>query len=314
MRFDRVEPPVDVRIGRGDRVDQGLGVGVARRADHRLDIAGLDDAAGVEHHHRVGDLVGGGEVVGDVDQRDAGLVLQPQQQLQDGGAQRGVDHRDRFVGQDDLRIEQQRAGDHDALALPAGKLVRVAAKGFSRAQADPFECRFDQRPGVIAVVGDAEAGQRREQRMIDGVERVEHVERVLKHRLHLAAERLPAGAGEPAQIGAAIGDAAFARRLQSEQQPGQRGLAAAAFADHGGDRRPLAADGQAGPGERHLGGAAAEAGPEGHADAMRLKPAGTRGQAGHAASARWQATSCPGATGRDSGVSLRQRATADGQR
>ncbi len=33
---------------------------------------------------------------------------------------------DRFVGHDQLRVQRERAGDADALALTAGELVRVA--------------------------------------------------------------------------------------------------------------------------------------------------------------------------------------------
>ena len=46
-------------------------------------------------------------------------------QLQDLAAHRGVEARDRLVGDDQPRVERHRARDHDALALAAGDLVRV---------------------------------------------------------------------------------------------------------------------------------------------------------------------------------------------
>ena len=47
------------------------------------------------------------------------------EQLQDLGADRDVEHRDRLVGDHDLRLRRQRPRHDDALPLPAGELVRV---------------------------------------------------------------------------------------------------------------------------------------------------------------------------------------------
>jgi hypothetical protein len=48
------------------------------------------------------------------------------QQLQDLRAHRDVERRQRFVADEDARPVHDRAGQRDALALPAGELVRVA--------------------------------------------------------------------------------------------------------------------------------------------------------------------------------------------
>ena len=65
------------------------------------------------------------------------LVAQLHQQPQDLAADRRVEVRHRLVGDDDLGLERERAGDHHALALTAGQLVRVRAGRSARAAASP---------------------------------------------------------------------------------------------------------------------------------------------------------------------------------
>jgi hypothetical protein len=51
---------------------------------------------------------------------------QAAQKVQHLGLNGGIQRRGRFVQQQDLRFQHQRAGDGDALALAAGQLVRIA--------------------------------------------------------------------------------------------------------------------------------------------------------------------------------------------
>ena len=81
-------------------------------------------------------VVGGGEVVGDVDDRHAGAVAQAAEQVDDRHAQRGIDHRHRLVGDDQRRPRDQRARDGDALQLAARQLVRKASPHLGQRQAD----------------------------------------------------------------------------------------------------------------------------------------------------------------------------------
>ena len=67
------------------------------------------------------------EVVGDQDQRQAELLAQPLEQLQDLRLHDHVERRRRLVGDHQRRAAGEREGDHHPLALPAGELVRVAA-------------------------------------------------------------------------------------------------------------------------------------------------------------------------------------------
>ena len=66
--------------------------------------------------------------MGNVDDRDAEVAVERPELIEDGGAERGVDHRNWLVRHDQPRAEQHGTGDHDALPLPAAELVREAAK------------------------------------------------------------------------------------------------------------------------------------------------------------------------------------------
>ena len=91
------------------------------------DSADLDDLAEVHHRHPLADVAHHGEVVGDEEVAEAEPLLQVLQQVHDTGLDAHVERRDRLVEHDELRIERQRPGDADALALPTGELVREPA-------------------------------------------------------------------------------------------------------------------------------------------------------------------------------------------
>ena len=73
----------------------------------------------------------------DVDDRDPEILVQRPQAAQHQRAQRRIDHRDRLVGDQQARLQQQRARDHQALALAARQLVRKAAERVGVVQPDP---------------------------------------------------------------------------------------------------------------------------------------------------------------------------------
>src|SRR5271154_7170215 len=73
--------------------------------------------------------------------------------------------------------------------------------------------------------------------MVDGVERVENRERVLKNRLHFAPVVELLLARKRPDVLTAINDVADGRRDEAEQKHRQRRLSAAALAGDGEDRR-----------------------------------------------------------------------------
>ena len=113
--------------GRGSaRPPAASGIGMLRVAEHVLGRAGLDDLAEIHDGDAVADLLHHRHVVRDEEVGEAQLGLQLLQELQDLRLDRDVERGDAFVGDDDLRVEAERAGDADALALAAGEFVRIA--------------------------------------------------------------------------------------------------------------------------------------------------------------------------------------------
>ena len=102
----------------------------------------LDGLAEVHHQHAVGDVADDVEVVRDEDVGQAEVALQVLEQVQDLRLHRDVERRDGLVADDQLRIDGERAGDADALALAAGELVREAVVVL-RVEADDLEQLLD---------------------------------------------------------------------------------------------------------------------------------------------------------------------------
>ncbi len=79
--------------------------------------------------------------------REPELVLKLHEQVHDLRLDRHVERRDRLVEHHHLRVQRERAGDADALALPAGELVREAVRVL-RAQADRAQELLDAAPAL----------------------------------------------------------------------------------------------------------------------------------------------------------------------
>ncbi len=157
------------------------------------------------------------------------LGLQVPQQIDDLCLHRNIQRGHRLVAHYEARMQHQRAGDADALALTAGELVRIA---IARPLGQPHQGQHVghrlARPGVHPRAMD-------QQRFGDDVlhrhARVQRAERVLEDDLHgapLVAQRL---ALQVADVLAVEQDGAAARLDQPDQQPPERRLATAGFAD-----------------------------------------------------------------------------------
>jgi FtsZ-binding cell division protein ZapB len=113
-------------VGDGDGGEQGARVGVERVGVQLLGRGHLDDAAEVHDGHAVGDVLDDGEAVRDEEVGEVELALQVFQKVDDLRLHAHVERGDGLVGHDELRVQGERPRDADALALPAGELVRVA--------------------------------------------------------------------------------------------------------------------------------------------------------------------------------------------
>ena len=105
------------------------------------------------------------------------------------GADRDVERRHRLVADEALRLEHERRGDHDALALTARELVRVAVpEALRRAQAGPLEGRQSSLDAVVPALSDLVDLERLLHQRADAHPRVERLVGILEHHLDPAPE------------------------------------------------------------------------------------------------------------------------------
>jgi len=131
----------------GHRGQERPAVGVLGVLDELAGRCHFHDATRVHDRDAVGEVACAGQVVGDVQECQLLLGLQVLEQVQDLSATRGVDHRDRLVGHQVVRLQDHGPGDADALALPARERVGVLLgelRGWR--ELDLFEGR--QHPGL----------------------------------------------------------------------------------------------------------------------------------------------------------------------
>ena len=303
--------------------EQRLGVGMQRLAGERARLAAFDDLAEIHHHDLVAHVRHGGEVVGDEEVGEAEPRLQIAQQVEDLGADRDVERRDRLVQHDQLGRQDQRAGDGDALALAAREFVREEI-GRALRQADQVE-QLQHAPAdlgrVDLLVGDQRLGD-------DGADAHARIERgvgILEHRLDGFAVVPAAGRVQPGEIAALEQDGAAGGRLQPEHEFRRRGLAAARFAHHAQRLAALDGEGDAVDRAHDAALAAEDAATRREMLAEARRPGGRRScHAAPHASRPWRSASSGGqpaarraasrSTANSGGASARQRSNASGQR
>ena len=120
------------RVEFGRRIEQRLRIGMARRGEQRLGRADLDHLAEIHHRDAMRDVADQAQIVRDEHHGQLQPLLQLQQQVDDLRLHRDIERRDQLVGDQHLGLDRKRPRDADALALAAGKLVRVALGGIGR--------------------------------------------------------------------------------------------------------------------------------------------------------------------------------------
>jgi hypothetical protein len=97
-----------------------------RAAGQGLAVAEQHEVVGQARHFILG--------VADIQHRDVQFVVQALQVRQDFAFALGVERRQRFIHQQQFRAGEQRAGDADSLAFPAGQVLRMAIQQVADAQ------------------------------------------------------------------------------------------------------------------------------------------------------------------------------------
>ena len=106
--------------------EESLRVALLGRRQHLLDAPLLADDAALEDEHAVGDARDDAQVVRDEEHREAEIVAQLGEQIEDGGLHRHVERGGDLVADDEVGPRRERARDRDPLPLAAGQLGRVA--------------------------------------------------------------------------------------------------------------------------------------------------------------------------------------------
>ena len=293
------------RVGHGG--EQQARVRMQRRRQDVLDRAALDDLAGVHDEDVVGDVTRARKIVRDVEEGDPALLFQPQHEVQDSDPDRDVEHADRLVGEDDLRLDGERARDRHALPLPARELVRVLRRDLARRnEADGVQQLVNP---LVHLRGrnDAVDPQWSLDVVANRLRRVQRPERILEDHLHLraVAKNFPP-APRARDIAAVEDDGTVAGVVQTSEQARDGCLSTPAFADERGDLPGMQL-------ERDVVDRVHVLAPEPLADGESLREVPNlerSGRRGHRApsSTRWHATSWPGSISSSRGRSLVCRA------
>ena len=204
------------RIGlRWGRVRLRLGgkkrarIRVSGRGKDPFDGAVFDDLAFLHHADLLRDLAHDAEVVGDEQKRHTEPFLDVLQKFDDLRLDGNVERGGRLVGDQQVGFVGERHGDHDALALPSGQLMRIAAEPALRVgNADLGE--YLDRAGARGSAGKpAVQEQNLANLLIDGVQRIERGHRLLENDGDVvAAHAAHVALGEREQVAAVESDSA----------------------------------------------------------------------------------------------------------
>jgi hypothetical protein len=146
----------------------------------------------------------------------------------------------RYVGDDEVGIDGDRAGQPDALALAAGELVRVAADRIGR-KAHRLQ-KIAHAPCSLAAIREAVSADRLGDDPPHAVPGIQRGEWILEDHLHAPTERAELGLTEVRDVLAVEEDPASGRLVEPEDGAADRRFPAAGFAHQ--SERLAATDGQ----------------------------------------------------------------------
>ena len=189
----------------------------------------LDDLPEIHHGHAVAEELDGREVVRDEQAREAHVMLEVAQQVQDRRLHRDVERRDRLVRDEHAGVKDERASEADALPLSAGQLVRIAIPQLA-AQADGVEHRRDGRV-ERAALGESMQPHGFADDVADRHPRIERRVRILKDHVKVTPERAHLPSRKMGHVGAVHDDAPRRWFGQAHDAIRDGRLAAAGLAD-----------------------------------------------------------------------------------
>ncbi len=158
-----------------------FGITMLRIKEHLVHTPLLYHFALLHHRHAVGKMLHHVKVVGNEQHCHTELCLQLIEQLQDLLLDGNIERRCWFISDQQLRSACQRHGDHHALALPAGKLMRIGIKTFlGLGDSDSGKQGNDARSRLISIQSLMQH-QRFDKLLTHTVDRIECGHRLLKN-------------------------------------------------------------------------------------------------------------------------------------
>src|SRR5712691_2128716 len=218
-----------VGVHRRHGTEQRARIGMPRAGVDALHGTQLDDLAEIHDEDAVADVLHAIEVMRDEDIGERKVALEIDEQVEHLNLDRLVERGNRLVEDDELRLERQGAGDIDALALAARKLVRIARGKQCRIEADHGEDFSRALPGRRPA--DAVHARPIGDGVLDGAAGIERGIAVLEDHLHLSSQVAHVHVAGRPDSPAREGDGAGIGRQQLDEKARRRRLAAARFAD-----------------------------------------------------------------------------------
>ena len=187
--------------------------------------------AEVHHHHLVRDVADHGQVVRNEEVGEPELVLEVGEQVEDLRLHRDVERGNRLVGNDQRRIQHQRARDRNPLPLPAREHVRIARVVFG-AQSDLGEDGACALRALGRALGRVDL-ERSFEDLTDLLARVERAVGVLEDHLDGLLQLASLRGRGPNRVHAGQLERPLRRRLDQRHDAPERRFAATGFADDG---------------------------------------------------------------------------------
>jgi hypothetical protein len=170
------------------------------------------------------------------DDRAREAAAQVLQQRHDLRLDRRIERRRGLVGEQQIRLDQERHGDHHSLAHAARKLVRIGRDPQCASAMPTLESAAIARRCAASRIFRDDAGATRRQMRTDGEQRIQRRHRILEdHGDPGAAIGVHRALVEREQVDAVEHDfaaqAGHVRRQQAHEARGQARLAGARFSD-----------------------------------------------------------------------------------
>jgi len=173
-----------------DGGEERFGVGVHRVPEDAFSVGALHNLAQVHYAYAVSEVLRDCDVVSDDEQGEIHLPLEIQEELQNLGPNGDVEHGHRFVSHHELRVENQRSGNHHPLSLASTQFMGESGVEFLRGFEAHAAHHLESRLPLLYLGSDAVELQRLRYGVSDSDPRIECSHRVLIDHLRCPPELL----------------------------------------------------------------------------------------------------------------------------